>query len=278
MATVFAEVETRDEYVDLIFRLENGEILHIEEQTSLTEEDLIRFAHYDFRIFSKYRVRIHTVVLSPASSKMDLLIIDTGCLHYVVTHQIIKGRNGDEVLERTYNEIACGNPVNELELIFVPLMESRLPVQDLLLETIKLEKRIKDENLRNKIIVLTMVMSNRLVDADLLERICEEIKMLKILKYAEDKGKEQGIVIGIEQGIKRGIGQGRIEEKRVLIERLLVKKFGPLSKDTLDRIQIMDGVILDLLSFEILDFQRIDDLVRFIHKMNPCMTALWPDT
>ena len=267
--------------------------------------DLIRFAHYDLRIFSKYGVRIHTVVLSPASSKLDSLIIDTGCLHYAVTHQIIKGRNADEVLERTHNEIACGNPVNELELIFVPLMESRLPVQDLLLETIKLEKQIKDENLRNKVIALTMVMSNRLVEADLLERIWEEMKMLKILKYAEDKGKEQGIVIGIEQGIERGIEQGiergiergieqgkeqgivigieqgiekglekgfekgRIEEKRVLIERLLVKKFGPLPKDTLDRIQNMDGVILDLLSFEILDFQSIDDLVHFVNKMNP---------
>ena len=235
--------------------------------------DLIRFAHYDLRIFSKYGVRIHTVVLSPASSKLDSLIIDTGCLHYAVTHQIIKGRNADEVLERTHNEIACGNPVNELELIFVPLMESRLPVQDLLLETIKLEKQIKDENLRNKVIALTMVMSNRLVEADLLERIWEEIKMLKILKYAEDKGKEQGIVIGIEQGIEKGLEKGfekgRIEEKRVLIERLLVKKFGPLPKDTLDRIQNMDGVILDLLSFEILDFQSIDDLVHFVNKMNP---------
>ena len=212
-------------------------------------------------------------MLSPACSKRDSLIIDTGCLHYAVTHQIIKGRNADEVLERTYNEIAGGNPVNELELIFVPLMESRLPVQDLLLETIRLEKQIKDENLRNKVIALTMVMSNRLVEADLLERIWEEIKMLKILKYAEDKGKEQGIVIGIEQGIEQGLEKGfekgRIEEKRVLIERLLVKKFGPLPKDTLDRIQNMDGVILDLLSFEILDFQSIDDLIKFIQKMNP---------
>lgn len=277
MATEFAEVETRDEFVDLTFRLENGEILHIEEQTSLTKEDLIRFAHYDLRIFSKYHVRIHTVVLSPASSEMDSLIIDAGCLHYAVTHQIIKGRNADEVLEKIHNEIACGNPLNELELIFVPLMESRLPVQDLLLETIKLEKQIKDENLRNKVIALTMVMSNRLVEADLLERIWEEIKMLKILKYAEDKGKEQGIVIGIEQGIEQGLEKGlekgfekgRIEEKRVLIERLLVKKFGPLSKDTLNKIQNMDSVILDLLSFEIMDFQSIDDLVKFIQKMNP---------
>ena len=48
-------------------------------------------------------------------------------------------------------------------------MESRLPVQDLLLETIKLKKQIKDENLKNKVIALTMVLS-RLVEAYLIEK------------------------------------------------------------------------------------------------------------
>jgi len=221
------------------------------------------------RLFSKYRVPIHTVVLSPANSKNHVSVIDTGCLHYSVTHQIIRGRNGDEVLERIHNEIAIGNPVNELELIFVPLMDSRLPVKELLLETIKLEKEIRDENIKNKVIALTMVMANRLVEAELLEKIWEEVKMLKILKYAEDKGKEQGILIGIEQGIEKGIEKGRLDEKRHLIERQLIKKFGPLPRDTKSKIQNMDDAILDILSFEILDFQSIDDLFRFMEKMAP---------
>ncbi|WP_048067216.1 DUF4351 domain-containing protein [Methanospirillum hungatei] len=217
------------------------------------------------RLFSKYRVSIHTVVLSPANSKNHVSAIDTGCLHYSVIHQVIKGRNADEVLERMHDDIAIGNPVNELELIFVPLMESRLPVRELLLETIKLEKEIRDENLKNKVIALTMVMANRLVEAELLEKIWEEVKMLKILKYAEDKGKEQGIQIGIEKGFEIG----RLDEKRHLIERLLIKKFGPLPKDTQSKIQNMDDVVLDILSLEILDFQTKDDLFRFVDKMAP---------
>lgn len=168
-----------------------------------------------------------------------------------------------------HDDIAIGNPVNELELIFVPLMESRLPVGDLLLETIKREKEIRDENLMNKVIALTMVMANRLVEAELLEKIWEEIKMLKILKYAEDKGKEQGILIGIEQGIEKGMEKGRLDEKRHLIERQIIKKFSPLPKDMQSKIQNMDGAILDILSFEILDFQRMDDLFRFMDKMAP---------
>ena len=277
LVTEFAEVETRDEFVDLTFRLENGDVLHIEEQATLTEEDLIRFAHYDLRLYSKYHVPVHTVVLSPFHSKNHVSFFNAGCFQYSVIHQVIQGRNGDEVLERMRDEIATGKPVNELELIFVPLMESRLPVRDLLLETIRLEKKIKDENIKNKVIALTMVMANRLVEAELLEKIWEEVKMLKILKYAEDKGKEQGFQIGIEQGIKQGIEQGiekglekgRLYEKRNLIERLLIKKFGPLPRETQNKIQSMDDVVLDILSLEILDFQSIDDLFRFVEKMAP---------
>ena len=64
------------------------------------------------------------------------LTIDSGCLQYSVRHQVIKTRNADEVLERIHTDIESGNPVNELELIFAPLMESRLPIKDLLFETI----------------------------------------------------------------------------------------------------------------------------------------------
>jgi len=110
-----------------------------------------------------------------------------------------------------------------------------------------------------------MVMANRLVEAELLEKIWEEVKMLKILKYAEYKGIEQCIQICIEQGVEKG----RLDEKRHLIERLLIKKFGPLPKDMQIKIQNMDDVILDILSFEILDFQSIDDLFRFMEKMAP---------
>ncbi|MDP3014365.1 MAG: hypothetical protein Q8M92_09000, partial [Candidatus Subteraquimicrobiales bacterium] len=71
---------------------------------------------------------------------------------------------------------------------------------------------IKDENIKNKISALTLVVSNRLMDPEILEEIWEEIKMLKILKYAEDKG------------IEKGNSEGR----RNLIEKQLAKKFGKI--------------------------------------------------
>lgn len=161
---------------------------------------------------------------------------------------MIETRNADEVLERINTDIESGKPVNELELIFAPLMESRLPVKELLFKTIQLEKKIKDENVKNKIIALTLVVSNRLVEPEILEEIWEEIKMLKILKYAEEKGKS--------------------EERKELIEKQLAKKFGKIPTDLAEKIRSMDNALLDILSLEILDFQSIEDLNIFIKKMN----------
>ena len=148
-------------------------------------------------------------------------------------------------------------------------MESRLSVKELLLETIKLEKEINNEAIRNKVIALTLVMTNKLVGPEVMESIWEEIKMLKIVKFAEEKGIEKGIDQGLEQGREQGLEQGRIEEKRSLVERLLVKKFGLVPQDIIEQIPKMNAATLDLISIEIFDMQRIEDLQRYIVKKDP---------
>ena len=72
--------------------------------------------------------------------------------------------------------------------------------------------------------------------------------MLKILKYAEEKGKS--------------------EERKELIEKQPAKKFGKIPTELAEKIRSMDNALLDILSLEILDFQSIEDLNIFIKKMN----------
>ena len=93
--------------------------------------------------------------------------------------------------------------------------------------------------------------------------------MLKIVKFAEEKGIEKGREQGLEQGREQGLEQGRIEEKRSLVERLLVKKFGLVPQDIIEQIPKMNAATLDLISIEIFDMQRIEDLQRYIVKKDP---------
>jgi hypothetical protein len=272
LPTEFAEIETKDDLVDLLFWLEDRSVLHIEGQTALSEDDLYRFARYDLKIINRYRVPVHTVVLSPFFARDGgMRGFTMGSLSYSVHHVVIHDRNADEVLLRVREELLAGRPISELELIFIPLMKSRLSIPDLLLETIQLEKEIIDENIQSKVIALTLAVSNKLVEPELLDRIWKEVAMLNIFKYAEEKGEEKGekkgIAIGLVKGREQGLERGRIEEKRRLVEKLLVKKIGMLPKDILDQIHHMDSTVLDLLSDEILDIQNVEELREFMHNM-----------
>ena len=224
------------------------------------------------KIINLYRVPVHTVVLSPFFTRDGgMRGFTMGSLSYSVNHVVIHDRNADEVLERVREELLAGRPIHELELIFVPLMKSRLSIPDLLLETIKLEKKIVDETIQCKVIALTLSVSNKLVEPELLEKIWKEVAMLNIFKYAEEKGEEKGekkgIEIGLVKGREQGLLKGRIEEKRLLVERLLIKKIGMLPMDMRELIHQMDSAVLDMLSYDLLDFQTVEDLKQFLNKM-----------
>ncbi|MFH0968726.1 MAG: hypothetical protein V1862_13690, partial [Methanobacteriota archaeon] len=185
METEFAEVETSDDLMDLTFRLEDGSILHLEEETQLSSCDLVRFAHYDLRLFGRYQVIIHTVVLTPLTGSPGTKVLDAGSLHYTITQLVLSDRDGDALIAKIRSALDNGEPINEPELIFLPLMRSRLPVDKVLREAICLAKRVPDEEVGNKIHELILVLSNRIVDTTILDEHWEELRMLKVIKYAE---------------------------------------------------------------------------------------------
>ena len=241
----------------------------------------MRFAHYDLWLYQQYKATIRTIVLTPSSGSPGTKSLDTGTIQYTIQQIILRERNADELLEKIRKALENGQPVNELELIFLPLMQSRLPKNELLLETIKLEKQLPDTTIRVKVLGLTLVVSNRIVDKKLLDEIWQEVRMLKIMQYAEEKGLEKGLVIGLEKGREEGRGKGREEGreegleiglekgrgkgKLYLIKRLLYRKFGSLPDEIRSRIDTLDETMLDELSDAILDMQQLDDLKKFIH-------------
>lgn len=155
--------------------------------------------------------------------------------------------------------MAEGKQVNELELIFLPLMQSQLSPSELLKETVRLGKLLPEDG-RTKGLALTLVMANRVVEPEYIDTIWEDIQMLKVIKYAEEKGMEKGI----EKGIERGKAEGREEGKISLIKRQLAKKFGYVAPELLQAIDTLDEPVLDTLSIEILDMQKPEELRKFI--------------
>ena len=60
----------------------------------------------------------------------------------------------------------------------------------------------------SRLLAATLVMSNKLIDKDRLNRLWEDVKMLDILEIAREKGREEGLEKGRSQGIEEGKKRG----------------------------------------------------------------------
>jgi len=78
-------------------------------------------------------------------------------------------------------------------------MKSRLTKTELLRRTIDLEKELPEKELRNKVRELTLILADKIVDQKILDELWEELRMFKVVKYAEEKGMEKGLEKGKKQ-------------------------------------------------------------------------------
>jgi predicted transposase YdaD len=67
-----------------------------------------------------------------------------------------------------------------------------------------------------------------------------------------------------QKGLVRGREEGRLEEKRAITLRLLNRKLGNLPEEIATQIKSLEPSKLDTLTEDLLDFQTLDDLERWL--------------
>jgi len=247
------EIVAREQRFDLVFELEDGTILHLEE-ADVSMEDVLRFASYDLRIYSRYRKKVHTVVLNLQKFREKIARFDAGTLRYQLAVCSLKEQDGDRRLEEIRERIKKGEPVNAVELAFVPLMASEKDAGERIKIAVKTALELKeiDSETKKKLVFLIMVMSDKLVERKILEEIWEEIKVYKVIQFAEEKG--------MEKGMKKGMEKGRMQT----LVMQLTKKFKGLPQNYVDAIYCLDTPRLDVMLNNIFDFQKLSDLDPYL--------------
>jgi hypothetical protein len=81
-----------------------------------------------------------------------------------------------------------------------------------------------------------------------------------IERLGEKRGLEKGMARGIEKGMEQGIEKGLRDGEVGLLQRLLARKFGPISEALQQRIQTATPNQLETWSLNILDAQTLDDV------------------
>ena len=84
--------------------------------------------------------------------------------------------------------------------------------------------------------------------------------MAGVIQRARDEGMQQGMRQGMQQGMQRGMRQGRVEGERVVLERQLRRRFGPLSPAIAQRLHGASAADLETWAENVLDADTLDDV------------------
>ncbi|MFQ3583025.1 MAG: DUF4351 domain-containing protein [Chloracidobacterium sp.] len=93
------------------------------------------------------------------------------------------------------------------------------------------------------------------------------------LEQGLERGLEQGLERGLEQGLERGLEQGLeqgfergLEHERLLMTRLLQRKFGVLPSDVAARVQMLGREALERLADDLFDLPDADALAAWLNR------------
>ncbi|MFQ3640593.1 MAG: DUF4351 domain-containing protein, partial [Chloracidobacterium sp.] len=93
------------------------------------------------------------------------------------------------------------------------------------------------------------------------------------LEQGLERGLEQGLERGLEQGLERGLEQGLeqgfergLEHERLLMTRLLQRKFGVLPSDVAARVQMLGRETLERLADDLFDLPDADALAAWLNR------------
>jgi hypothetical protein len=156
LETEFVEIETKENKMDMNFILKDGSILHLEEEIHLSVEDVIRFAQYDLKLYRRYKTKINTVVFCVNRTSEGSNGIDAGSLKCKLHIVDFSTKDADLKLKELRHRIKSGMEINELELVFLPLMKSNLEKVNLVREVVKLEMQLDIEKaIKEKLVAIT---------------------------------------------------------------------------------------------------------------------------
>ena len=74
------------------------------------------------------------------------------------------------------------------------------------------------------------------------------------------EGMQEGMEQGIEQGMQQGVRQGRVEGERVVLARLLQRRFGPVPAELTERLTQASTADIETWAENVLDAETLDDV------------------
>ncbi len=228
ISTDLPVVQIREKRLDIIFRAQDGSNLHLEFQSTVPR-NLRGFLVYDALLYQRDGRRIRTVVFYSNGITSAEAEIDVGAILYRVENVFFADYDGDARLECLVAKDG-GMPFNgdeQLDLIFLAHMRSKLPPGERVLEAVRLAETITGERERTNCVGAIIGMGYEFLTEEQKARIREVAKGMGVPMddFLEDL-RQDYIREGLAQGMAQGLAQGKQLGTKNDILLLLENRFG----------------------------------------------------
>lgn len=245
MPTELDAVDIRQEFTDVVFELSDGDLFHMEFQTT-KETTLHRFLMYDAQLSAKFSRKIRTVVLYTREIETAADHLDIGTAYYQVENVFLSRFDGDAVLSKLQQHVAEKHWTLEdrIFLAFALYMRFKHISKETAFEKVlDITRNIEDRREQDYIVALLLGLHAKRLSESELERLKEVLKMTDIvrdiIKEVEEETMKKGIQQGIQQGqhkqavqtAKRMLSKGFSEEEIVELTGLSKQEVGRVKRE-----------------------------------------------
>ena len=208
LATESVAVEVKSLFRDLVFATSGGKGLHLEEEIILSEDDLWRFLDYNVSLYRIHKRVFDTVIFVKEPTALTGIDLERLVFKPIIVQ--CANVDADAMLDELKRDIEDGKPINELKLVYLPLFHGKaLDATGLFLESTKLIRSMKvEEQLKQKMLSLAILIAGKVVNPDALSQINEEVKLMGTGNVILDFAEEYGAKREKEETVKRMLLKG----------------------------------------------------------------------
>ena len=216
LPTELNQIEIRQDFTDMLFRLEDGTLLHIEYQ-STSEPTLYRFLRYDAELTSIYQRKIRTLILYTEKDEFTHSYLDAGTIRYEVETIFLARYDGDSILATIEQHLKenTWTPSDRIALAFASRYhyQTASPAQ-VLDRMLHLTKQIPDPTEQNYVAALLLGLGVRNLGPEQEKRLKEVLFVNRVILEIEQEA--------LKRGREQGWQEGKQEEAQAIAKKLLL--------------------------------------------------------
>ena len=220
-------VEIRQEFTDIVLELDDGQILHLEHQ-STKEATLYRFLGYDAQLARVFQRPIRTVILYTEDIADGPLELDAGSIQYKVDNVYLARFDGERTLGIVERHLTEGSWTDEdrVRLAFALNMHYEGITRGEAFERVlALTTRLPNRVEQDYIAALILGLSGRNLTTRQEERLMEVLRMTHVVQEIEQKAREEGRMETAKAMLAKGMDAALVSEVTGLsleeVQRLL---------------------------------------------------------